>query len=181
MRAARFNKYGLSFRPVEVSDAQFILDLRTNERLGKYISKTESSIDQQIDWILEYKKRENTELEYYYLTEDQFGNSLGLYRLYNFDGNCFEGGSWLYKKAVPPGAPILGDFAIRDIAFEDLKFEFCNLLVRKKNKHVLQYHMSFNPEIIKEDNTDIYLRLSYDNYKMRRDLLLRMLLPKNKL
>ena len=115
------------------------------------------------------------------MTEDQLGNSLGLYRLYNFEGNCFEGGSWLYKKAVPPGAPVLGDFAIRDIAFEELKFEYCNLLVRRKNKPVLQYHMSFNPEITKEDEVDIYLRVSRENYLQRRNRFLRMLLPKNNL
>jgi hypothetical protein len=178
MRATRFNKYGLSFRPVEVSDAQFILDLRTDEKLGKYISKTDGGIDQQVHWISEYKKRENAESEFYYVTEDDSGNSLGLYRLYNFDWNCFEGGSWLYKRAIPPSTSILGDFAVRDIAFEVLQFEFCNLLVRKKNRPVLQYHMAFNPEIIKEDESDIYLRVSHDNYKIRRDSLLKMLLPK---
>ncbi len=177
----RFNKYGLSFRPVEVSDAQFILELRTDENLGKYITKTDNGIDRQRLWITEYKKREKAEQEYYYVTEDQLGNSLGLYRLYNFEGNCFEGGSWLYKKAVPPGAPVLGDFAIRDIAFEELKFEYCNLLVRRKNKPVLQYHMSFNPEITKEDEVDIYLRVSRENYLQRRNRFLRMLLPKNNL
>ena len=181
MKAASFNKYGLSFRPVEVSDAQFILELRTDESLGRYISKTGNGIDQQVQWISEYKKREKAQVEYYFLTEDQMGKSLGLYRLYNFEGNCFEGGSWLYKKDVPPGAPVLGDFAIRDIAFEDLKFEFCNLLVRRKNKPVLQYHMSFNPEIVKEDEVDIYLRVSLVDYRKRRDQLLKMLLPKNKL
>jgi hypothetical protein len=177
MKATRFNKYGLSFRPVEVSDAQFILGLRTDEKLGKYISKTGDRIDQQIQWISEYKKREKAEVEYYYMTEDHLGSSLGLYRLYNFDGNSFEGGSWLYKKDAPTGAPILGDFAVRDIAFEELKFEFCNLVVRRRNTSVLQYHLAFNPEIIKEDQVDICLRLSYDNYRIRRDRLLKMLLP----
>ena len=53
----RFNKYGLSFRPVEVSDAQFILELRTDENLGKYITKTDNGIDRQRLWITEYKKK----------------------------------------------------------------------------------------------------------------------------
>jgi hypothetical protein len=38
--------------------------------------------------------------------------------------------------------------------------------------------MAFDPEIVKEDEVDIYLRVSRDNYLKRRNRLLKMLLPK---
>jgi hypothetical protein len=178
MVVEKFERFGLMFRPVEVSDAHFILELRTDEKLGRFISKTDQDIAKQIEWITQYKQRENAGVEFYYVTEDKSGTSMGLYRLYNFDGDTFEGGSWLYRKCIAPNAPILGDFAIRDIAFEQLNFEFCNLLVMRLNKPVLQYHMSFNPMIVKEDESFIYLKLSRQNYRIRRDKLIKMLFQK---
>ena len=62
-------RYGLNFRFVVESDAEFILDLRTHKKLARYISYTDNSLENQINWIKRYKEREAAGLEYYILFE----------------------------------------------------------------------------------------------------------------
>ena len=52
------HRYGITLRPVEVTDAEFILELRTDKRLGQFLSTTSPDLDQQREWIRGYKKRE---------------------------------------------------------------------------------------------------------------------------
>ena len=56
-------RYGISVRLVEEDDAEFILKLRTNRKLSRYLHKTDADIEKQIQWIRNYKKRE---LELYF-------------------------------------------------------------------------------------------------------------------
>ena len=51
-------KYNLNFRFVVEEDAEFILSLRNDIKLSKFISPTSSSISDQVNWIKEYKKKE---------------------------------------------------------------------------------------------------------------------------
>ena len=60
-------RYGISVRLVEEDDAEFILKLRTNRKLSRYLHKTDADIEKQIQWIRNYKKRELEGTEYYFL------------------------------------------------------------------------------------------------------------------
>ena len=64
-----FERFGLKVRAVIENDADFILKLRTDLQLARYLSKTESNIDKQISWIKEYKKRQANGKEYYLIFE----------------------------------------------------------------------------------------------------------------
>ena len=171
-----FTKYGLDFRSVNVNDAQFILDLRLEERVSKFLSKTENDLPKQQKWILDYQSRENEGSEYYFLTENKEGISLGLNRIYNIQDQQFEIGSWIYLKNIHIKYPILGDLGTRDYGFEQLGLKYCVFNVRKENKSVIKYHLSFNANIINEDDLNLFFQLDYDNYKIKRDQLLKKLL-----
>jgi len=170
-----FEKFGLFFRPVEEYDATFILNLRTNPLLSKFLSETVPNIQGQKEWIRKYKNREKQNQEIYFIASDKIGGKLGLNRLYNFEKNCFEIGSWLYKPEIEMSIPILGDLACRDFGFEVLGFPFCKFEVRKKNLSVVKYHLAFNPEKIAESDLNYYFKLSQKNYKQHRDKLLKIL------
>jgi hypothetical protein len=43
-------------RLVEVADAEFIINLRLKK--GQFLSKTDTNIQKQVEWIMQYKKRE---------------------------------------------------------------------------------------------------------------------------
>ena len=44
-------KYGLTARFVEETDAEFIIKLRTDKSLSMYIHSTDSNVDNQKEWI----------------------------------------------------------------------------------------------------------------------------------
>lgn len=172
---APFNKYGLTFRTVVEEDAAFILELRNNELLSRFLSPTNNDVEQQKEWIRAYKQREEQNEEVYFVSLDDKGDRLGLNRLYNYDKNSFEIGSWIYKPGLDMSVAILGDLTARDYGFETLGFLSCRFRVRKINVSVIKYHLGFNPQRTGESELDYYFELGYDGYKIYRNKLLKML------
>lgn len=170
-----FTKYGLTFRTVEEEDAPFILELRNNKSLSRFLSATDPHIEKQVEWIRNYKEREAQNEEYYFVSFNDKLQRQGLNRLYNFEQDSFEIGSWVYKPGLNMNVAILGDFAARDYGFETLGFSSCRFFVRKANVSVVKYHLGFDPEITGETEMDYFFRLSYHNYKKRRDRLLKIM------
>jgi acetyltransferase-like isoleucine patch superfamily enzyme/RimJ/RimL family protein N-acetyltransferase len=164
----RIEKYGIILRSVEIEDAEFILKLRTDEQLSRYISPTLPDINVQISWIENYKKREEAGKEYYYIAEDQKGNRFGTIRIYNFDEKSFEIGSWLFMPNSPLGMAVKAQFIGFEQGFETLKVEFCRLEVRKKNTAVLRYFRDFEKVFVTEDDLNYYFTLSKENFYKRR-------------
>jgi hypothetical protein len=174
----RFTKYGQLFRTVNIEDAEFIFELRTNQALGKYLSKTNGTVLDQQNWINEYKKREEAKQEFYFLSYSENGEKYGLNRVYEITENKFEIGSWLYKTGLEERIPILGDLAIRDFGFDFLSADtkFCTFNVNKQNKKVLRYHKLFNPTLVKEDAENFYFELSLEKYNSQKQKLINILL-----
>jgi hypothetical protein len=168
-------KYGIILRTVEINDAEFILSLRSNEKLGRFISPTDIDIEKQRDWIKLYKKREEKKTEFYFITIDEQGNRYGVNRIYNFDETSFESGSWLFSPEAPVGMSILSDLIGRSFAFEDLGYKFCRFEVKKDNFTVVKYSKQFNLNSIFEDDLNYYFRIDFENFKQQRDRLVRML------
>ncbi len=56
-----FEKYGLSLRFVNEGDAEFIIKLRTDPKLGRFIHPTSPDVELQKKWIREYKDFESNE------------------------------------------------------------------------------------------------------------------------
>ncbi|MCF6297749.1 MAG: GNAT family N-acetyltransferase [Flavobacteriaceae bacterium] len=170
------SKYGYYYRLVEVEDAEFILSLRNNEKLARFINKTSNKLEEQINWIKEYKKREEKGEDFYFicLTADM-KTKLGLNRIYDIESNSCEIGSWLFSSKSGQDKAILGDLFCRSIAFEALNLKICRIAVRKKNKPVLRYTKSFNPKLVFEDELSFNFELKYNEYKEQRDKLLNIL------
>ena len=165
-------RFSVRMRFVEPRDASFILKLRTDERLGKFISPTENDLEKQIKWIRQYKSREQKSEEFYFLFESLSGKPYGVSRAYNFCEDSFEIGSWLFSHDTPEGVAILADLATRDYAFISRNVSACKFEVRKANRNVIRYHQRFNPEVICEDNENYYFRLSFEKYiKFRNNLI----------
>jgi hypothetical protein len=168
------SKFGIKRRLVEVEDASFILSLRLDAKLGRFLSKTEEDIVRQEEWIREYKQREADHTEFYYIFENNEHQKYGVYRIYNFDITSYEAGSWLFIEKSPNGLSILADLCVRDIAFTKYSFEYCRFEVRKENKAVVRYHQKFQPKLIGEDSLNYYYMLSKDNYFSFRNQLLKI-------
>lgn len=159
---------------IEKNDAEFILSLRLNERLQRFISKTDSDLSLQIEWIEKYKLREARREEFYFKCQDLGGNNLGTTRIYNFKGDTFELGSWIFTPSAGSKA-IIADILTKEYAFESLGFNFCTFDVRKLNKNVLKYHRQYDPEIVFENDLDIGFRLSKEAFLKKKDKFLKLL------
>lgn len=164
----RIERYGIVLRVVDLHDAEFILKLRTDEKLGQFISVTDPDLTSQRNWIKNYKKREAAKREYYYIAEDKKGNSYGTIRLYNFDDKSFEIGSWLFLKNAPLGMAVKAHFIGFEAGFELLNAEYCRFDIRKKNATVLKYMQDFETNLIKEDDLNYYYTLARDKFYKRR-------------
>jgi len=170
---SNIEKYGLIFRLIEPGDAAFILKLRSDPSLARFISKTSNSLNDQINWINNYKTREAEGKEYYFVTTTLDGQSLGTSRLSELEGDCFELGSWLFSREAPQGASILADIVTKEIGFDMLDFNFCKFNVRKENKSVLKYHLNFSPIIVDENDLDVYFNLSKENFYKNKNKFLK--------
>lgn len=161
----KYNVYGDFYaRLVNESDAEFINDIRNDKQLSRFISYVENDVYKQIEWIKKYKDREQYDLEYYYIIENTCGRKFGTVRLYNFDNNKYENGSWVFLKNSPHNISIRSDIWVRELAFDSLGFEINKFEVRKKNKKVLLYHNLWNPKQINEDELNYYFELTKDKF-----------------
>jgi len=157
-------KYGIILRLVEVDDAEFILKLRTDPKLNKYISYTSPDLNDQIQWIEFYKIKEKEGLEYYFIAEDEKGNRYGTIRLYNREKNSFEIGSWLFAHNSPLGMAVKAHIIGYEIGFEVFNAEYCKFEIRKENTAVLRYVEIYKPQIVEADELNVYFQLTKENF-----------------
>lgn len=167
-------KYGLHVRLVRESDAGYILKLRTNKELAKYIHATDNDIQKQLEWIGNYKKREKEGRDYYfiYFKEDK---PVGLNRIYNIFEYYGTIGSWINDPDNEIETSMATYFFMLDILFEFLNLDLSVFDVRKTNKHVCKLHKSVGAQCIGETDLDYYYALNKPTYFQKRDKLLTML------
>lgn len=169
-----FTRYGQYYRLVEEEDYEFIFQLRSDKLLGKYLNPTEGNPESQRIWLRNYKSRERSGDEFYFICINPINNQkLGVFRLYNFTEDSFGTGSWLYRPGLK-NEPVIGNITGKEIGFELLEYEKCRFDVRKDNVTILAYHKLFNPLQIDEDDLNIYFELSKDNFKKTKIKILKL-------
>ena len=159
------NRYGLHIRFVQESDAAFILRLRTNEKLSRFINATSADVSQQIAWTRNYKTREAAGTDYYFIFEKNIGTPVGVCRIYDVEEGKFTTGSWLFAPEAPVGASILADIITREIAWELWPEALQYFDVKKDNTTVNKYHTTFKAEIIREDAENYFYICTRENFE----------------
>lgn len=173
-------RYGLYVRLVCEEDAEFIMNLRTNEKLGRYINPTSCSVENQKKWIQEYKLRESSGLDYYFMFEYPKGNRLGVCRIYDINSDNFTIGSWIFSPDAPKGAAILGDIITREIAYSLFPLSILYFDVKKANINVNRYHAAYKSKLIREDESTNYYCSSKEDFEKYKEKFIRMFNPINK-
>ncbi len=159
----------IDLRLVDVSDAEFIFDMRMNENKTQFLSKVTGTLSDQIQWIEEYKKRESLGIEYYFVIQGKSGTSFGLVRVYDFKGDSFCWGSWLIHKDAPMSTAIESALQIYEFAFFKLGFNHCHFDVRKGNTKVLNFHEHFGSVRVDENDIDIFFSFNKEAYLKVRE------------
>lgn len=114
------DRYGLHVRLVREEDAEFIVRLRTNEKLSRFIHATDADVESQIKWIKLYKDREQIGSEYYLLFKNNIGVSQGVYRIYNRHNDWCVTGSWIFKLDAEKTAALKAMIITHEIVFDVL-------------------------------------------------------------
>ncbi|MBD1394693.1 GNAT family N-acetyltransferase [Mucilaginibacter glaciei] len=164
------HKYGLIFRLVEETDAEFILSLRTDNIHARYLSPTENDLQKQIDWIRKYKKREEKQQEFYFLFADEDNQPVGVVRVYDIQNDTYTNGSWIVKPGCDEFISIKSDLFLADFAANQLENKRCVFDVRKDNKKALRFHRMFS-RITGEDEINYYFTIDEADAKRKYEFL----------
>lgn len=151
----------IEFREVSISDAEFIIQLRTDPERGKYLSPTSNEIDRQRGYIADYLKNQH---EYYFIITDRKQQPLGTIRIYDMREDSFCWGSWILSKDAPKSAAVESAILIYDFAFFSLHYPRCHFDVRKDNQRVVDFHRRFGARITREDDLNYYFEYDRDAY-----------------
>ncbi|MGY2320443.1 GNAT family N-acetyltransferase [Pseudomonas azotoformans] len=143
----------IMLRPVEESDAEFIVGLRVDEKYNKHLSVVTADVEAQIKWIRRYKEDEANKQQFYFIIERLDGERCGTVRLYDFVGESFSWGSWILNEQKTRYAAIESAFLVYRFAFEELGFKRCHFEVRKGNERVISFHEKMGA--LKTGETDL--------------------------
>ncbi|KAA6323618.1 hypothetical protein EZS27_026962 [termite gut metagenome] len=173
----KLEKYGLHVRLVNEDDAAFIVELRTDYKLGKYINATENNIEKQKEWIREYKKREKEGRDYYFIFFSD-GKFCGVNRIYNITIDSFTTGSWVFSSEAPIGSSILANIITREIAYKLFSCKKHLFDVKRANTNVNRYHATFKSTLLYQDELTNYYICSEENFEKYKNIHLRMFAQK---
>lgn len=156
----------INLRDVEVGDAEFILSLRLDPELSRYLSSTVPDIEKQRAWIKEYKKRKN---EWYFVIENKQHEPVGVIRIYDIRGDSFCWGSWIVIESARHYASFESLVLLYEHAFFVLNFTQTHFDARKNNAKAVNFYKRFGATIISEDDQNYYFHFSREQYKTVRE------------
>ena len=127
-------------RPVVDADADFILALRGNPALNRFLHSTSGRLSDQLDWLARYYERSG---DYYFVVERLATSAPeGVISIYDVDPQASSGewGRWLLR----PGslAAVESAWLIYRCAFEQLSLQEVYCRTVADNSQVVSFHDS---------------------------------------
>ena len=150
----------IRLRFVEPDDAEFILQLRLNDRYNKYLSKVSGDIAEQRAWIENYKKDEAAKLQFYFIIERLDGTPCGTVRIYDLSQDSFCWGSWILNENKTKYAAIESAFLVYRYGFEALGFHKSHFEVMKENSGVIKFHQRMGAVKVGEDESNYFFEIN---------------------
>jgi RimJ/RimL family protein N-acetyltransferase len=128
-------------RPVTVEDARFIVALRADPVLNRFVHEISPRVEDQVAWLERYFGRAD---DYYFIVENaQSFEPQGTIGLYNVDleQNCAEWGRWILK----PGsmAALESAWLIYEATFSKLSLAELFSHTLADNHAVVSFHDNF--------------------------------------
>lgn len=140
-------------------DAEFILSLRSDNKFSQFISKIESSLAKQINWMRDYKERERSGKEYYFIIMRRDNNKeIGTVRIYDLKEmpKSFCWGSWILNEEKTASSALESALLVYDFAFNELNFEQSHFDVRNDNNKVIDFHKKLGAREVASDENDTF-------------------------
>jgi RimJ/RimL family protein N-acetyltransferase len=163
-KAAFVHGETLQFRDANISDAAFILSLRTDEDKSRYLSPVTGAIADQQAWLDRYIQMDD---QAYFIIEHR-GEAIGTVRLYEPKGDSFCWGSWILGANRPNHAAIESALMVYSYALDHLGFDKAHFEVRKGNESVWQFHERFGAHRVGESELDFYYEIDRPSIEISR-------------
>ena len=149
----------IKLRLVTLKDSKFILKLRTDEELNRFIHKGSINLESQTDWIRKYLEKEN---DYYFVIETILDKKpVGVISIYDIKDNHAEWGRWILLKGN--NFAIESVYLIYKIAFEIMKLEYIFCRTVEDNKSVVSFHNSCGLKLKKVLKNHFFLNENHYN------------------
>lgn len=131
--------FAFRLRPICDTDAPFVVELRSNPQLNRYIHSNSSKIEDQLRWFSDYYEREG---DFYFVVESLDGTPEGLISIYELDKSalCAEWGRWVMKPESL--AAVESVFLMYRAAFERLGLKMVYSRTVADNSRVVSFHDS---------------------------------------
>lgn len=148
----------LIFRDAAKDDAAFILELRTDSKKARHISKTSNDLKKQEAWLEKYR---NDNKQVYFIILNKENQRIGTVRLYDNTNDSFCWGSWILKDGAPSSYAIESALLVYHFALS-LGFEKAHFDVRKGNQSVWKFHERFGAKKVEQTTDDFIYNISLD-------------------
>ena len=148
-------------------DAEFVYNLRIDPAYNSHLSPITGGIAGQVEWIKNYKRREQASSEFYFIIEriDDL-KPCGVVRLYDINNDTFTWGSWILNQDKPPKAALDSAMLIYSFGFRKLGLKKAVFEVDKKNTHTINFHERFGAKFVSEDELNRNYELSANEFDM---------------
>ncbi len=151
----------INLREVNISDAKFLLSLRTSPLYNKYLNKTDNDINKQIEYIKNNILKND---DFYFIVESKDGKRYGCIRIYNITEETCINGSWIITHDAPYNYGIESYFLIFDCAFYYFKVKNAQSSMNKKNHILINFYKRMGLEIVSEDPQQYHFHCSKEKY-----------------
>lgn len=128
-------------RPVTLDDAPFIVKLRTDPLLSRFLHEISPRVEDQVDWLERYLERPD---DYYFIVEDaDSGDPHGAIGIYDIaeHGSEAEWGRWILKRGSL--AALESVWLICEVGFSSLGLKSMSSRTLVDNPRVVSFHDSF--------------------------------------
>lgn len=155
------NGVNINLRDVRLTDASFILSLRIDSELNRYLSIVEDDLSKQEQWITKSLMKTD---ERYFIIENKKLEQIGTIRIYDIVDDKFCWGSWIVIPKARKYASFESAILLYDYAFNKLNLNYTNFDIRKENTKVLNFHLRFGARIISENEIDYFFTFSKEDF-----------------
>lgn len=132
--------FAYRLRPICDKDAEFIINLRSDPELNRFLHSTSASLASQLAWLNQYYERPG---DWYFVLERRSNNfSEGLISIYDLDSQqvSAEWGRWILRKGSI--AAVESAWLIYRCAFEQLCLREVYCRTVAENESVVSFHDS---------------------------------------
>ena len=158
----------LYLKEVNLSDVNYILKLRTNKKLSKYLNPTNPDKKKQLIWLEKYLIRRKNNKEFYFIFQIKIKKdykNMGFGRIVHLKKNIFHFGGWILEKNSKPWIALESCLSIYEYAFINLRYKKCLLWINLKNSDVIKYHEYLGSKYVKKSKKEIFFKFTKKNYE----------------